>query len=406
MANQAHLDIIKQGVAYWNQWRKDNSGVEPELAGAELFKLDLSGADLSETDLRKANLRESNLQEAKLIKTDLREADLRRAIFNLANLSEANLSEAVLREADLSEAVLKKSYLIRADLVGADLFEADLEKADFRWAFLIGTNLERANLTRTDFRWAYLIDAKLSEADFSEANLSEANFSRADLRRVNFRDAQVARSYFGDLDLSMAKGLHTIRHFGPSTIGVDTILRSKGQISEVFLQGAGIPPRFIKYLMTLAREDFNQYSSFISCSAKDMDFAAQLQRDLQGSGLQCWTIPEELKMGDKIQHDMEQSIRIRGKLVLVLSRHVVASPWVEKEVENTFEKEIKKNTTILVPIMLDAAVMENDQAWAVDLRSSRPIIDFTNWKNSKIYTRALTKLLSDLKAGNNSVSHN
>ena len=400
MANQAHLDIINQGVALWNQWRKDNSGVEPELAGADLFRLDLSGANLSETDLRKASLRESNLQEAKLIKTDLRKADLRRASFNLANLSEANLSEAVLREADLSEAVLKKSYLIRADLVGADLCEADLEKADFRWAFLIGANLERANLARTDFRWAYLIDAKLSEADFSEANLIEANFSRADLRRVDFRDASVARSYFGDLDLSMAKGLHTIRHFGPSTIGVDTILRSKGQISEAFLQGAGIPQRFIKYLMTFAWEDFSQVSSFISCSTKDMDFAAQLQRDLQYSGLHCWTITDDIKMGYKIQHDIEQSIRIRGKLVLVLSRYTIASPWVEKEVENAFEQEIEEKTTILVPVMIDTAVMEDDQPWAVDLRNSRAIIDFTNWNNTETYKQALTNLLSDLKSTN------
>lgn len=399
VANQTHLDIIKQGVALWNQWRKDNSGVEPELAGADLFKLDLSGADLSETDLRKVNLRESNLQEAKLIKTDLREADLRRASFNLANLSEANLSEAVLREADLSEAVLKKSYLIRADLVGADLCEADLEKADFRWAFLIGTNLERANLARTDFRWAYLIDAKLREADLFEANLIEANFSRADLRRANFRDALVARSYFGDLDLSMAKGLHSIRHFGPSTIGVDTILRSKGQISEAFLTGAGIPQRFIKYLMTAAQENLRQYSNYISCATKDMDFAAQLQSDLQSNGLQCWTIPEDMRMGDKIQHDIEQSIRIDGKLVLVLSRHVIASSWVQKEVENAFEKEINQNTTLLVPIMVDAEVMENDQTWAVDLRESRPIIDFTNWNDAQTYKQALADLLSELKAG-------
>ncbi|MBW2411080.1 MAG: toll/interleukin-1 receptor domain-containing protein [Deltaproteobacteria bacterium] len=400
MANQEHLDIIKQGVALWNQWRKDNAGVEPELAGVDLSGSDLSGADLGETDLRKANLRESNLQEAKLIKADLREADLRRASFNLANLSEANLSETVLKEADLSEAVLKKSYLIRANLVRADLFEADLEKADFRWAFLIGTNLERANLTRADFRWAYLIEAKLGEADLSEANLLEANFSKADLRRVNFRDASVARSYFCDLDLSMAKGLHSIKHYGPSTIGVDTILRSKGQISEAFLQGAGIPQRFIKYLMTLAREDFSQCSSFISCSGRDMDFAAQLQHDLQKNDLHCWTIPEDMKIGDKIQHDIEQSIRIRDKLVLVLSRHVIASPWVEKEVENAFEEEIKKNTTILVPIMIDTEVMENDQAWAVDLRNSKSIIDFTNWNNSETYHKALANLLPCLKVAN------
>ncbi len=149
--------------------------------------------------------------------------------------------------------------------------------------------------------------------------------------------------------------------------------------------------------MTLAREDFSQNASFISFSNRDMDFAIQLQRDLQNNGLHCWTIPEDMKMGDKIQHDMEQSIRIRDKLVLVLSRHVIASPWVEKEVENAFEEEIKKNTTILVPIMLDTAVMENDQPWAVDLRNSRSIFDFTNWNNSETYSQALANLLSHLK---------
>jgi hypothetical protein len=128
-----------------------------------------------------------------------------------------------------------------------------------------------------------------------------------------------------------------------------------------------------------------------------MDFALQLQHDLQDNDLHCWMVPEDMKMGDKIQHNIEQSIRIRGKLLLILSRHVVASPWVEKEVENAFEIEIEKNKTILVPIMIDAAVMESDQAWAVDLRNSRKITDFTNSKNSETYSLALAKLLSDLK---------
>jgi uncharacterized protein YjbI with pentapeptide repeats len=385
MANQDHFDIIKQGADVWNKWRMENSGVEPDLAQADLFELELNGADLSETDLRKAVLQQSTFRGAKLIKADLREANLQRASFNLANLSEANLSGAVMRHTDFSEAILKKAYLIRGDLVGADLFEADLERADFRWAFLIGTNLSRANLARADFRWAYLIEANLRESDLSEANLIEANLSKADLKRVNLRDALVARSYFGDLDLSLAKGLHTIRHFGPSTVGVDTILRSKGQISEAFLQGAGIPHRFIQYLKTLARED------------KDRDFAGQLHADLQANGLHCWFIPEEMKIGDKIQHDIEQSIRIQDKLVLVLSKHSVTNAWVEKEVVNAFEVEIKKRKSLIIPIMIDTAVMHSDQTWAVDLRKSRHIADFTNWKDADSYNTALEKLLPHLK---------
>ncbi len=47
MANEEHLKILKQGVKAWNQWRKKNSDIEPDLAKANLDKADLSDADLS-----------------------------------------------------------------------------------------------------------------------------------------------------------------------------------------------------------------------------------------------------------------------------------------------------------------------------------------------------------------------
>jgi hypothetical protein len=43
--------------------------------------------------------------------------------------------------------------------------------------------------------------------------------------------------------------------------------------------------------------------------------------ELDRNGGYCWIIPEELKIGDKIQHNLEQSTRIHNKLVLVLSQH-------------------------------------------------------------------------------------
>jgi uncharacterized protein YjbI with pentapeptide repeats len=397
MANPEHLDIIKHGVDVWNKWRDENYGIEPDLAQADLHEVELKEANLSETDLRKANLRGSSFQGATFIKADLRGADLQKASFNLANLNEANLSEAVLRDTDLSEATLKKAYLIRADLVGADLFEADLERADFRWAFLIRTNLRHANLHKVDFRWAYLIEADLSEANLSEANLIETNLSKTDLKRVNFRNALVARSYFCDLDLSMVKGLHTMQHFGPSTIGIDTIQRSKGHISESFLQGAGVPRTFINYMTSLAETDFTDNTIFISYADEDRDFAEKLHGDLYRDGGHCWLIPEELKIGDKIQHNMEQSIRVHDKLVLVLSQHSVSRPWMEKEVENAFEEEIEKNQNLLIPIRIDGDVMDCDQTWAVDLRRSRHIADFKNWSDPQSYRQAFKRLLQNLK---------
>jgi hypothetical protein len=82
---------------------------------------------------------------------------------------------------------------------------------------------------------------------------------------------------------------------------------------------------------------------------------------------------------------------------VVLSEHSIHSAWVEKEVEMAFEEEGKRQKTVLFPVRLDAAVMETDQAWAADIRRTRHIGDFENWKDHDAYQQAFERLLRDLK---------
>ena len=60
MANQEHLDLLRQGAAVWNSWRAKEPSVRPDL-----FRADLSGADLREADLSGAILFSANLIEAR-----------------------------------------------------------------------------------------------------------------------------------------------------------------------------------------------------------------------------------------------------------------------------------------------------------------------------------------------------
>lgn len=85
MANQEHLDILRQGVKVWNQWRKENVGIRP---------------DLSDADLTGANLRETKLMEANLNRADLRRADLYRAL-QLHFLGSSLLARKKRKEAQL-----------------------------------------------------------------------------------------------------------------------------------------------------------------------------------------------------------------------------------------------------------------------------------------------------------------
>jgi hypothetical protein len=61
MANQEHLDILKQGVKTWNRWRIKHPEIYPDLSGA-----DLTRADLNDADLIGANLIGTNFAEATL----------------------------------------------------------------------------------------------------------------------------------------------------------------------------------------------------------------------------------------------------------------------------------------------------------------------------------------------------
>jgi uncharacterized protein YjbI with pentapeptide repeats len=46
MANQEHLNVLKQGGEQWNRWRREHETIQPDLSGADLRDADLCEADL------------------------------------------------------------------------------------------------------------------------------------------------------------------------------------------------------------------------------------------------------------------------------------------------------------------------------------------------------------------------
>ena len=289
------------------------------------------------------------------------------------------------------------------DLEGANLFDASLRGANLRGANLLAADFLMADLGGVDFTGADLTAANLSSADLRGADLRGAilhltGLRGADLENSDFTDAEVGWTGFGDNDLSTVKGLETVRHFGPSSIGMDTIYKSKGNIPEAFLRGAGVPEDFITYMKSLVGKPIDFYSCFISYSNKDDDFARRLHADLQQQGVRCWFAPEDLKIGDKFRMRIDESIRLYDKLMVILSENSIRSSWVEEEVEAAVEKERKQNKLVLFPIRLDDAVMETDQAWAASLRRIRHIGDFCAWKDHDPYQKSFERLLRDLKA--------
>ena len=424
MANEEYLKILKQGVEVWNQWRQREADTYQrsmtayvterflrEDLGSDKFQEALKEwsrqnrirIDLKDADFHGANLNRANLHDVDLARADFSDTDLREADLTETNLRSANLIRAALTDANLNRANLIDANLCQADLCDANLYTATLIKANLSRASLAGTFFRKADLSRADLGSANLLYANLSEAflvgaDLKKADLSGANLSGADLQAADFAGSTIGATTFANVDLSEVVGLETAKHQQPSSIGIDTIYRSKGKIPEVFLRGAGVPENLIEYMHSLVGTAFEYYSCFISYSAKDQEFADRLYADLQTKGVRCWFAPKDLKIGDKFRQRIDEAIHVQDKLVAVLSESSVKSVWVEKEVETAFEKEKRQNRMVLFPIRLDDAVMETNEAWAADIRRTRHIGDFCHWKNHDSYKNAFERFMRDLKA--------
>jgi hypothetical protein len=347
MANPEHLAILKQSVEAWNRWRQDDYSAW-------------------------INWREERLRAN-------------------PNLSDADLTETVLTVPDLSDMDLRGE-----ELGGADFAAANLSRANFS-----GANLAGADLSCTE-----LIAADLSRANLSGADLSGADLKGTNLGLANLTDAWVASTIFPDVDLSKVIGLETVIHGSPSSIGIDTIYRSKGKIPLVFLRGAGVPEFFIENMAGLVGTCIEFYSLFISYSTKDQVFADRLCADLQAKGVRCWFAPHDLRGGKKVRRQIDEAIRVYDKLLLILSPASMESEWVRTEIAIARKREVEQKREVLFPIGL--CPFKTIRKWdyfdsdigkdsAREIREFH-IPDFSKWKRDHdAYQLAFDRLLKDLQ---------
>ena len=286
---------------------------------------------------------------------------------------------------------------ILPDLRKADLHGAPLTGVDFRRTNLDGADLRNARLCSASLDSASLYQANLSGAKLRDAGLHKTYFKETILQHTNFHNASLLDTMFLNVDLNETINLETVVHLGPSTIGTDTIQRSKGIIPDVFLRGAGVSEQLLACIHSSGRSPFDYYTCFISYSSHDQHFVDILYQDLRKEGVLCWYAPERLKAGEKFPASITEAVQSREKLLVVLSKNSLDSEWVEREVMLARQKESKGKREMLVPICLDSAVLNSAVDWAAAIRKRRNIRNFQNWQQPSRYQKMLKDLLNDLR---------
>lgn len=371
MANPEHVEVVKRGAASTREWQLEH----PDE------RLDLYEADLAKDDL-----------------------------------SEVQLVSANLHGANLNNAILRDSFLALANLARASLNGADLRNATF-W----GTDLSLTRIVRADLSGARLLGAKLDNTDLTESNLDGTDISHASLfgtilNGANLSRAQCAITTFADCDLSRVRGLETVRHDAPSSIGVDTLMRTLqgagGQFTaeqREFFENASVPKTLLDNLPSLLESQPIQFfSCFISYSGEDQEFADRLYRDLKERGLSCFKYAEDALVGRGVWANIDRAIRLHDKTIVICSESSLQSPGVQREVERTLQREdelkrqqaaepeAKIDTDVLFPVRLDDYILEGwEHPRKADL-IAKHIGDFRDWEDDANYQRGLEQLLRAL----------
>jgi uncharacterized protein YjbI with pentapeptide repeats len=293
-----------------------------------------------------------------------------------------------------------------ADLNGKHLSGIDLRTADLRRADLRKAVLRKANLTRADLSGALLRRTDFSAAALNRTDLTGTDFTWTQLRGTDLSDARIGWTTFADVDLGDVNGLLSVRHSGPSSIGIDTLFRSRGRIPDVFLRRAGVPENLITYSASLVGQPIQFYSCFISYSSEDQEFADRLYADLQSKGVRCWFAPHHIRAGRKVHEQIDDAIRLYDRLLLILSEHSMNSTWVHTEIAHARHKEVIHGRRVLFPISLvPFAQLKPWTCFDADIGkdSAREIReyfipDFSNWTDHSGYREQFRKLLTSLHA--------
>ncbi len=365
-----------------------------DLSGAMLNAAKLPGADLSHDDLSGADLTQSDLHQADLSGANLQGAHLWRSNLSRANFNEANMAGCTLGRTNMSNCVLKTADLKGASIAFANLSYADLERADLSGTDLSQTDLSWANLSGANLRGARLIGANLDMADLTGADLQGATIINTKLNSTSFSQAVFGVTIIANCDLTRVIGLDDVRHAGPSMISLDTLSRSRGQVSTGFLEGAGVPP-----LLATAQDAFREsgmtYTRVLLLgSENDAEFAAKIKAGLAEAQVPSWTIAADDEASLQSGATNLDNAVYYDRLVLLCTAQSLENPITSRYFASLLNGQGPLMVESLVAVAADEIFYQREDRLCSGLRDG-VVVDFRGCDDEARFQESLAALVQE-----------
>lgn len=92
---------------------------------------------------------------------------------------------------------------------------------------------------------------------------------------------------------------------------------------------------------------------FLSHNSNDKPFVRKLAADLESHGVRCWIDEAEIKIGDSLVQKIREGIDSVDYVAVILSNDSINSPWVQREIDVSINKEILGKNIKVLPLLLE-----------------------------------------------------
>ena len=189
-------------------------------------------------------------------------------------------------------------------------------------------------------------------------------------------------------------GLESVRHDGPSIIGLDTLARSRGQIPPSFLRQAGVVEPLIEVQEQVRHSSETHPRVLVVSSVGDTDLAKRIFSDLKAAGVPCWALAADDEQGLRNDPEFLQRTYYYDRLVLICSTKSLENPHVFRLFGNLV-KNGTGGTPAALALAADDLVYDRQDALCAALRGLT-IVDFRGWAKDSDYANQFSELLAAL----------